>query len=68
MKPEYGHHDATHRPPERARDAFRAQGLFGLSEQSDDGVAKLAQSTGPSAACVLIRCQGVQHARGLTFQ
>jgi hypothetical protein len=68
MKPKYRHHDAAYRPPERGRDALGAQGLFGLSEQSDYGVAKLAQSTGPSAACVLIRCQGGQHARGLTFQ
>jgi len=68
MKPKYGHHDATYRPPEHRRDAFGAQRLIGLSEQSKDRVAKLAQSTGPSAACVLIRCQGGQHDRGLTFQ
>ncbi len=49
MKPKYGHHDTTYRPPECARDAFGAYGRSGLSEQSDYGVAKLAQSTGPSA-------------------
>lgn len=68
MKPKYGHHDDTYRLAERRRDALDAQDLIGLSEQSDDGVAKLAQSTGPGAACVLIRCQGGQHARGLMFQ
>jgi len=68
MRPKYGHHDGTYRLPERGRDAFGAHGLIGLSEQSDDGVAKLAQSTGPGAACVLIQCQGGQHARRLTFQ
>lgn len=68
MKPKYGHQDATYRPPEHGRDAFSAQRLIGLFEQSTDGVAKLAQSTGPRAACVLIGCQGGQHDRGLTFQ
>lgn len=58
MKPKYGHHDDTYRLPERRRDALGTYGLIGLSEQSDDGVAKLVQSTGPGTACVLIRCQG----------
>jgi hypothetical protein len=68
MKPKHGHHDATYRPPEHGRDAFGAQRLIGLSEQSNYIIAKFAQRTGPSAACVLIRCQGGQHDRGLTFQ
>lgn len=48
MKPKYGHHDKTYRLPECRRDALEAHGLIGLSEQSDDGVAKLAQSTRPA--------------------
>ena len=67
MKPKHGHHDGTYRLPERRRDALGAYGLIGLSEQSDDGVAQLVQSTGPGA-CVLIQCQGGQHARGLMSQ
>ena len=67
MQPKYGHQDATYRPPEHGRDAFSAQRL-GLSEQSTEGVAKLAQGTGPRAACEVIGCQGGQHDRGLTFQ
>ena len=54
MKPKYGHHDDTHRPPERSRHALDAHGLIRLSEQSDDGVAKLAQSTRPGAAWCLL--------------
>ena len=58
MKPKYGHHDDTYRLRERRGDALGAYGLIGLSEQSNDGVAKFVQSTGPGAACVLIQCQG----------
>jgi len=54
MKPKYGHQDATYRPPEHGRDAFSAQRLIGLSEQSTDGVAKLAQSTGPARRVCLL--------------
>jgi hypothetical protein len=68
MKPKDGHNDTTYRPPEHGRDAFGAQRLIGLSEQSKDGVAKFAQSTGPSAACMLIRCPRGRHDRGLMFQ
>jgi hypothetical protein len=68
MKSKYGHHDDTYRLPKRRRDALSAYGLIGLSEQSDDGVAKFVQSTGPGRACVLIQCQRGQHARGLMFQ
>jgi len=65
MKPKYGHHDATYRPPEHGRDAFGAQHLIRLSEQFIDDIAKFAQRTAPSAACVLVRCQGGQHDGGL---
>ncbi len=68
MKPKYGHHDDTYRLPKRRRDALGAYGLIGLSEQSDDRVAKFVQSTGPGRARVLIQCQGGQHAWGLMFQ
>jgi hypothetical protein len=50
MKSKYGHHDDTYRLPKRRRDALSAYGLIGLSEQSDDGVAKFVQSTGPGRA------------------
>lgn len=68
MKAKYGHHDNTNRLLERRRDALGTDGLVGLSEQSDNGVAKLVQSTGSGAACVLIQCQSGQHARGLMSQ
>ena len=47
MKPKHGHHDDTYRLPERRRDALGAYGLIGLSEQSDDGVAKFVQKHRP---------------------
>jgi len=60
IKSKHGHHDDTYSLIERRRDALGAHGLTGLSEQSDNGLAKLAQSTGPGAARVLIQCQGGQ--------
>jgi hypothetical protein len=68
MKPEHGHHDDPYRLPERRRDALGADGLIGLPEQSDDGVAKFVQSTGSGAAWLLIQCQSGQDARGLMSQ
>ena len=58
MKPEHGHHDDANPLPERRRDALGAHGLIGLRKQSDYGLAKLAQSTGPGSAYVPIQCQG----------
>jgi hypothetical protein len=65
MKPKHGHQDATYRPPEHGRDAFSAQRLIGLSEQSTDGVAKLAQSTGPPRG---VRAYWMPGRATLTFQ
>ena len=68
MEPKHGHHDDADPLPERHRDALDAQGLVSVSDQSDHGLAKLAQGTRPGAVRVLNRCQGGQHARRLIFQ
>jgi hypothetical protein len=57
MKPEDGHQDDSDPLPQRRRDALGAQGVMGLCQQSDDGIAQLPQNNRSGAACVLIRCQ-----------
>lgn len=57
MKPKYGHHDNTYRLRERRGDALGAYGLIGLSEQSDDGVAKFVQSPGPGRRVCLFNAR-----------
>jgi hypothetical protein len=49
IKPKHGHHDDAHLPAECPRDALGAHAFAGLSEQPDDGVAKLTQCAGPGA-------------------
>jgi hypothetical protein len=49
-KPEYGHHDRPDRLSHHRCDALGADGLIGLSEQSDYGVARFLQSAGPPGA------------------
>ena len=46
-KPQYGHDHDADLLPECRRHALGAHGLIGLSEQSEYGVAKLAQAIGP---------------------
>lgn len=67
-KPQYGHDDDANLLPERCRHALGTDGFIGLPEQSEYGVAKLAQGTRLDTARVLIQCQRGQHARELMFQ
>ena len=67
-KPQYGHDHDADLLPEGRRHALGAHGLIGLSQQSEYGVAKLAQGIDPDTARVLIQCQRGQYARGLMFQ
>ena len=48
-KPEYSHHDSPDRLSHHRCDAFGTDGLIGLSEQPDYGVARFLQSAGPPA-------------------
>ena len=56
IEAEDAHHDDADPLVEGPRDALGAQGLVGLPEQSDDGLAKHPHLAS-LAACVPIRCQ-----------